>query len=348
MTLGGARSEPTGRSNYPYVTARVRALKNDLLPREEYPKLIARDVHGIARRLEEGRYGDEINDLSSEYRGAQLIEQATQRQLGDEFETILGWCRGEPRTLLGLYFERFVVANLKTILRGVSAGADPDEVRAGLLPAGFVQRGAWEAALDTDSREACVQALPRTRYTGIVEDLVEAPVREVENALDRAYYEELLDAVDPRNQANEAFLDFLRREIDVVNLKFLARCKHAGTDPERLVEGGKAVRGNLADRLRVAGWEELPNLLEETTFGDELRPSLETYLETRDLNRLTSDLEHLHLEEADQFGYRYPLSILPLVDYVLRKRLEVERLRMIAFGKQTGLSNDEIEDLIDL
>lgn len=350
MTAGSfsASGVSAGSSNYPYVTARIRALKTHLLPEEEYPKLVARDEHAIARRLEEGRYQDEVNELASEYSGAQLIEHATQEQMGDEFQRILSWCKGEPEALLGLYFERFIVQNIKTVLRGVNAGADPARTRAALIPAGLADPEAWTAAAETTTREACVAALPSTRYTSIVEDHAQAPVREVENALDRAYYETLVETIEPSDRPKEAFLAFIRREIDLVNLKLLLRSKHAGVDPGRFVDGGKEIKGKFAGRLRSADWAELPDLLEQTAFGADVREALTEYLELRDLNGLVSAIENLHLEEADQFGFRYPLSILPIVDYVLRKRLEVERLRMIAFGKQTGLSNEEIEAFIDV
>ncbi len=337
-----------GTSNYPYVTARIRSLKTHLLGAEEYPKLIARDVHEIARRLEEGQYKRAVNDLSSTYDGAQLIERATQRQMGDEFRRILSWCRGEPRALLGLYFERFTVSNIKTLLRGMHAGADREDIENALIPSGLLDATEWEPALNTDSFEACLDALPRTRYTPILGGLADERLPVVENALDRAYYEGLVEAIDTEKRSHQALVRFLRREIDVVNLKLLLRTKHSNVEPGPLVPRGDRVTTKHAERIQAADWSEVPEIVDEISFGDVLRPALETYLETRDLNTLTTVLEHLHIEAADEFGFRYPLSIIPLIEYVLRKQIEVNRLRMIAFGKQTGLSRDEIEELIGL
>lgn len=334
--------------NYPYVTARVRAMKTHLLPEEEYPKLIARDVHEIARSLEEGRYKEEIHDLASELSGAQLIERATQRQMADEFQRILSWCEGEPEDLLGLYFERFTVENLKTLLRGARTGASSEEVEAALVPAGLIEAQAWEAAARAATLEECLDALPRTRYTGLLEEMQEEPLPRIENALDRAYYERLVDAVEPRDRANEAFLRFLRQEVDEINLKLIFRSKHAGIEIKALVAGGREIDEELARRVQSAAWEEIGPILDETSYGDELKEALEAYQATRDLNVLTGAIEHLHLEEASEFGHLYPLSILPIVDYVLRKRLEVDRLRMIAFGKQNDLPREDIEELVNL
>lgn len=337
----------TGRGNYPYVVARVRAMKTHLLPESEFPKLLARDAHEIARSLEEGRYKDEIHDLASEYSGAELIERATQRQLANEFQRILSWCEGEAELLLALYFERFTVANIKTILRGIKTDAPTDEIVSALIPAGRIERNVWETAARSGTIEDALAVLPRSRYTDVIEELAEAPLREIENALDRAHYEHLVDRFEPEDQATKAFHRFLRREVDEVNLKLILRSKHAGVEEYDLVGGGHAIKEGTARAARTSAWGELENILQDTPFGDALGPALAEYEETRDLNRLIGAIDQLHLEEAETFGRRNPLSILPIIDYVLRKKLEVDRLRMIAFGKQTGLERDEIEALID-
>lgn len=338
-------STPKG-GNYPYVTARIRARKTLLLGEEEYPRLLQRDVHEIARSLEEGQYSEEIHDLAARYSGAQLIEQATQQQLANDFARILGWCKGEPEHLLGLYFERFIVDNLKTVLRGARTQASDDEIQSALIPAGLIEAHAWDAAIHAETFEDTIHALPPNPYTDLIEDDLETSLPQLENALDRAYYERLLDAVKPRNRANKAFLTFLRQEVDAVNLQLVFRVKHANTQLQPLVPGGKTITEDDARRLLNAEWDEIPTLLEGTPFGDALDPAIEAYQETRDLNTLTGAIEHAHIGEADQFSHTYPLSILPLIDYVLRKRWEVDRLRMIAFGKQNDLPRDEIEELI--
>lgn len=337
-----------GGGNYPYVTARVRALKTHLLPEEEYPKLLARSVHEIARSLEEGQYKEHIHQLAGDYSGAQLVERATQEQMADEFQRILSWCNGEPEDLLGLYFERFTVANLKTLLRSAQAGASPEQTRAALIPAGRIPETTWRAAAETDSLSECMEILGDTHYGSLIQSMEGEPVPAIENALDRAFYETLVDAVVPRDRANQAFLKFLRREIDVVNLKLILRSKHADMSDYELVRGGHTITDEIANRVRGAEWAEVAAILDETPFGEDLREALEAYRETRDLNRLTNALENRHLEAADEFGHLYPLSILPLIDYVLRKKLEVDRLRMIAFGKQTGLPREDIEELVGI
>ena len=42
----------------------------------------------------------------------------------------------------------------------------------------------------------------------------------------------------------------------------------------------------------------------------------------------------------------YPLSVLPVVDYMLRKEAEVKNIRMIAYGTQAGLDSATIKGLL--
>lgn len=347
--FSGARDlfgSSSGGGNYPYVTARLRALKTHLLPEEEYTRMVARDAHEIARSLQEGRYKDEVDELASRYSGAQLVERATWENMGNQFGRILSWCEGELERMLGQYFERFTVANLKTLLRGAKAGADREERREALLPVGDVDREEWTAALATDSLEECLEALSRGPYGSVLAALEDERLPTIENELDRAYYERLLASVQPTDRPKKAYVRFLRREVDGVNLRIVFRAKHADVADFEFVPGGAEVREERARRLHGADWDEVPAILDETPYGDELRGAVEAYREDGDLNHLTHRLESVHLQEADQFGHRYPLSILPVIDYVLRKKREVERLRTIAFGKQVGLDREEIEELV--
>src|SRR5581483_2789222 len=108
----------TSAGNYAYVTARVRAKKNQLLGADEYPKMLARDPSEIAKALQEGAYKAEIDELASRYRGAELVERATRLNLGRTYAQIQGFATGALAASVGLYLARYDVQNVKTIIRG--------------------------------------------------------------------------------------------------------------------------------------------------------------------------------------------------------------------------------------
>lgn len=334
--------------NYPYVTARVRALKTYLLPESEYAKLFQRDLHEIARSLGEGRYKDEVDELAGEHTGAALVERATRLNMGRQFSKILSWCKGEPEELLELYFHRYQVHNIKTVLRGVQAGASTEEIRLALIPASVAPEETFLAATTAETLEEAINALRGTGYDHVLDAEEDLRLSEIENALDEAYYETLVQGFEPRDRPTRAFHDFLKREVDILNLKLVLRAKHKDLIEYQLVPRGRHVDDDLARRIQGAEWSEVASILEETPFGPVLRSALQDYQEDKDLNHLAAVLDQHHLDEASDFGHRYPLSILPLIDYVLRKKREVDRLRIIAVGKAHGLPRDEIKTLVGL
>ena len=54
-----------------------------------------------------------------------------------------------------------------------------------------------------------------------------------------------------------------------------------------------------------------------------------------------------HLAASSQkFSHIYPLSVLPIIDFMIRKKIEVDNIRIIARGKESGLDVDHIKDLL--
>jgi V/A-type H+-transporting ATPase subunit C len=66
------------------------------------------------------------------------------------------------------------------------------------------------------------------------------------------------------------------------------------------------------------------------------------------LNDVLLALDWHLMATARRFSHIYPLSVLPVIDYLLRKKTEVDNLRTVARGKQSGLHEDEIRSLLVL
>ena len=50
--------------------------------------------------------------------------------------------------------------------------------------------------------------------------------------------------------------------------------------------------------------------------------------------------------QSEKFSHVYPLSVLPIVDYIIRKKIEVDNIRIIARGKESGLDTDQIKEAV--
>jgi V/A-type H+-transporting ATPase subunit C len=113
---------------YAYITGRVRAMKTKLIPGEMYPRMMAMDIPEIARYLEETQYKDEIDALSKDYSGVELIEHATFANLAKTYRRLLEVSIDEPSFLILEYLRRWDVWNIKTLIRGKFYGASDTEL----------------------------------------------------------------------------------------------------------------------------------------------------------------------------------------------------------------------------
>jgi V/A-type H+-transporting ATPase subunit C len=110
-------------------------------------------------------------------------------------------------------------------------------------------------------------------------------------------------------------------------------------------EGGDITAASAARLIRATP-EEFVHDVEAMSFGPTVAPILQQYFQDNDLNRVAVALDKALLASASGFSKRYPLSLLPVVDFVLRKKVEVDNLRIIAAGKEHGLPDETIRGLL--
>lgn len=337
--------------NYAYVTARVKAKKPQLLPKEAYARLLAMDVHEIARFLQEGRYRKEVDELAGRYSGARLVEMATRLNLARTYVQIRGFCTGELEKMVQLFLQRYDVYNIKTILRGKFARLPSEEILEQLVPAGALGTEELEGLTRLGSLDDVVERLSDTLYGPVLKESLQkdsSNLAELENEVEKRYYAALVHTVDASIEPNRAFLGFLKREIDLLNLKTALRLRVDEVDaPELFVAGGSEVHEERFKRWLRAGSDEIASDVGALSFGRGLGELVKRGLERRELNAIIAVLDKALIQGASGFSSRYPLSVLPVVDYLLRKRRETDNLRIIALGKRAGLPPETIKELVN-
>ncbi|MHB8584677.1 MAG: ATP synthase A1 subunit C [Thermoplasmatota archaeon] len=341
------------KGNYPYVTARVRAKKRFLLEPDIWPRLLARDVNEIARTLEEGVYKKEVDELGGRYRGAVLIERATRLNLGRTYESILSASQGDLKAMLALFLGRYDADNIRTILRGKFAKLPPEEILSEIVPGGSIGLPQLEQLARVESIEEVVRGLKGTPYAAPLEAALGGRRQldnlfDLENTIDKTYYDRLLSQVEGTNRPKAGFKAFLRAEVDVVNLKtlFRLRAEELADLQPFFLEGGAKLDLDTAQRLLKAPRDELLSELGNILPGEQVQAAAVKFLETGQLGPVVTALDKAHLASAASFGHRYPLSVLPVIDFMLRKQREVHNLRILALGKQMGLPERTLEELI--
>jgi V/A-type H+-transporting ATPase subunit C len=338
-------------SNYEYVTARVRSRRSKLFDDDDYRKLVRMGTGEIARFMEESEYEAAMNRLGSRHSGVDLIEYALNEDLADDFDDLLRWADGTLYNYVARYLRKFDVWNVKTVLRGVYTEADRETVEADLIDAGEFSADLLTALLDAGSVEEVVVALDRTVFG----DPLEAAIADyeetdllvpLENALDRTFYEYLIAGLpDEPDRPTGLYIEFLEAEIDFSNLRNALRLARSGADmdpSEYYIEGGQLFDAATLRQL-ATDESQLIDHIRESTYGDELDDALGVLDDAERLIEFEHALDAALLEYADTLSNRYPLSVCPVLSFVLAKEREVDNIRAIARGREAGLDPDAIE-----
>jgi len=353
------RWSKNGAGNYAYACARVKSRKTFLLGRDTYPRMLVMDLAEIGRFIGEGQYRKEVDELSSSSAGVDLIENATYLNMARAFRDILGFTEGELHDLLGSYLARWDVWNMKTVMRGKSFGAGWDDVAENLVPAGAFDMAFFSTLFNAAGTEEMLELIMRAqpgKDTGLGKLLHgggRPSLADIENTLDRQYYIALMGSVRGGMQADRVFRRYIATEIDIMNLKTLFKLKFDNISVEKvselLIPGGRELPHAAMLRLAAAeGFEAFMNELAGFGLFEGIREAAGRVKDSGSLNEVLLALDRVLVGRSHQFSQLFPLSVLPVIDYLLRKKVEVDNLRAIARGKQSGLSEEEIKSLLVL
>ena len=343
---------PFETGNYPYVTARVKAKRALLLPKETYDRLLVMEIPEIARFLGEREYKTEMVALGARVSGVDLIEDAVTQNLAKVYNQIYEFSEGNLRAMVGRYLDRYDLENVKAIVRSKAYGAPREEVLGDLVPAGSFGQDFLEKLVDMESLEEVFEAPGGTicapAFAGSGKPAAEIRTgAEWEARVSRLYYADLLAAIPPSTDANRLMRQFVQREIDLVNLKTLLRAWDAKAKFEReiFLDGGDELDVETLHELVGLDKPALLKRLADYSFYEDLAPDLDR-LEETGIGALMRRVEKQHLLEAARYAHMHPLSILPILDYIVLKDREVQNIRIIARGKESGLSMDVIRGLL--
>ena len=192
-----------------------------------------------------------------------------------------------------------------------------------------------------------ISSLEGTSYYNPLKKALEArnsdSLQPLEDALDLIYYQNLVSNQPSGGADVEVYRDFVQLKVDIANIKTLLRMRHRGIGAhDELLIGGGTLSTDLLSSTQSL--DDLLTSLEGSKYFELLEPHLKPG--SIDLNSCVHSLDEYMANKTKRFSYLYPLSVLPVLDYLLKKEREVYNLRAIVRGKQAGLANEIIEELV--
>ena len=190
-----------------------------------------------------------------------------------------------------------------------------------------------------------IEALKYTEYYSLLQKFDGTNLAYIENELDKIYYTGLFEAIGkPRSKDRKLFVKVVRLEVDVKNLINLFRLKKAGVMQldeimPLMIEGGLELK---PEKLAPLPYDEFVNELQRTQYWDVI--SGVTGPDMTSLTTLESRLTRYYVESSTILSHVYPISVVPILDYIIHKNNEATNLRIIFRGKEAGLGDDLIKD----
>jgi V/A-type H+-transporting ATPase subunit C len=333
-----------GSKKYAYITARVRAMKSKLMAREVYPKMMNMEIVEITRFIGESEYKQDVDELAQRFSGIDLLEHALNQNLARTYRKLIRVSQDEPNYLITEYLRQWDIWNIKTILRGKYYGAPADEILEAVVAAGQLGYRQLTDIANMDSIQEIKIALAHTPYYSAIAAYETGELSDVENSLDKLYYSRLLASIG-KSKGEKLSLKYIKSEIDLKNLKTLFRTKKADLAKDEIIEllipGGMELKNGDLNRMASLPWSDFLKALEDHVYWNDLSEVVKEDMPS--LMDVEAVLDKYAIGYASRVSHYYPLSILPIYDYMLRKNMEINNIRIIVRGKESALPEEIIK-----
>lgn len=357
-------------TSYTYICTRLTIRKADLIPEEQYKRLLNMDLSQISRFIGETRYQQEVNELAGHMSGIELIETALTTNMARTFRNILEISPGALQELARRYLARWDIVNVMTIMRGKQFELEKPGIREVLFPAGSLSEQKLDSLLS--QREMCdvVDALSDWDLYPVLSNVCELGYRkglfaELENSLFISYYTNLYRDAKTGIRGGNAILPYLRIEIDITNIRNMFRLRAGSREKDitsYMIPGGNIRQPEFQRIFQTEDREQFFLEMQKTNIFGLVTKALQDlrcdknvceadaadmiwlrWSERRTpLFAVMTAVNRVRLHQMDAMARRFPFSVLPILSYLDRKRYEVNNLRAIARGKEFGLNSDQI------
>lgn len=342
------------KGNYAYTVARVKAKKALLLKEEDYNKMLMMSIPEISRYISESGYQKEMTDLAGKHVGLSLLEHATYGSMAAVFKSILAASQGELKDMVSAYLAKWDYWNVKVILRGKSYGLDADGVKEDLVPAGSLSAEDLDKLISYELEEDVISGFTTMVHATVPQEILVAFKTDknlgiIEDYLDKCYYANLMASINPSSRPESLFLNYIRQEIDIKNLETILKLKleniRGETVMQYFIPGGKEIDTRLATQLANA--ETIDSAMADISqldFYESIKEGLDS--STSSLMGVSVGMRKYEMEQAKKFSHLYPLSVIPVIDFMFHKEKEVSNIRIVARGIDSGLDKDTIRQLL--
>ena len=315
--------------------------------------MLMMSVPEISHYISDAGYSKEMADLGNRYEGLSLVEYATYANMAKAFRSILNSSTGALSRMVNAYLTKWDFENLKTIMRGKKYGLPIEEIREDLVPAGNLSMDDLDKMLSLTTIEDILAAFSKKIHIVVPDDVISSYktngiLGSIEDVLVKEYYKNLLASISSSDRPTQIFRTYIKTCIDLKNVETVLKFKADGITGDVVVEywipGGTEVDEKVMSQLAAAqDIQAAVNEMQQLRMYSEIKDSLSQDSTILDV---VGVINKYRVELANKVGHMYPLSVIPVVDYMIHKENEVRNIRMIAHGTDSGLDRDTMKKLL--
>ena len=315
----------------------------------------ARDVSGMLSVLMGTDYGESIVEFGGMDIKSELVDFALSKNLAKNMAKLVDITPDEDHELLRIVVAKWDLYNVKLMLEAKERKLAFEDIAASVIDAKPFDSEAIRAAMDEETAGSAIGKLfsfaPKS-YQGILAGVLKdykasKSALETVSDIDDAYYSLLSGSVERMRRVHKNAAAIMSEDIDMRNLLIMIKAKERNLDHSQIARSimdngtlsketlkaiykGASGVAELARSAKIMGLEESAKLYDED--------GRLIHLEIGMKNSLLRDSVH-----TLRYGV---LSFGAIVAYVYLKELEVSTLRVLLKGKQYGLADEEMNELM--
>jgi V/A-type H+-transporting ATPase subunit C len=247
------------------------------------------------------------------------------------------------------YAKRKDVEDLKTIIRGKFTNTDEKTVFNMVTSAGTLSREYLHEIMKKESIEEVLKNNKLVDFSLFEKGLNYLKEKNslvmIENALDRYYYNNLIEFSKMLPEESALFKSFLVKEVEILNILTLLRLKKSkiGNTRELIITARGSINPKITKMSELNDLDALIKALGDTKYKTAIDKGISDFNATGSLITLETELYKYLLKHITLFLHKHPLSVDVILGFMLAKDIEIRNLRILIKGKQLGLEEDFIE-----
>ena len=275
-----------GGSKNVYASVKAYSKRGKLLTRTDFQTLAeSRDLEELMTRIKNTIYGEAVADVQKPY-SSQNIESALRSKLADIHYSIAK--TSENSSVLDAYYMKFIVSNLKLILKGKILGKSQEEIESHVnLHAEELikQRDVVVKALVAKDFEEAVASLNSVQFTDEIAKAAalyneKKNIQIFDTYFDKILFQHLAGAI--KNYADKEAIKIVLMDIDFYNILGIIRGKFWGLQEEQIqdliISTSQPAKELLEKMMATVTVKDAFNELSNTKYKD-LVPQVENELD---------------------------------------------------------------------